>query len=122
MILADTSIWIDHLRRSDPLLASRLSRKQVIVHRFVIGELALGSLPKRDATLASLRRLPFAVQASDSEVQILIESAPLHGIGIGYVDAHLLASVRLTPGASLWTRDRRLHAAADRLGIAAPAR
>ncbi|WP_156678877.1 type II toxin-antitoxin system VapC family toxin [Sphingomonas profundi] len=117
MILADTSIWIDHLRAGDPLPAARLRRRQVIV----IGEIALGSLRRRRETLADLHALPRAVQAGEGEVQVLIEAAPLHGLGIGYVDAHLLASVRLTPGASLWTSDRRLHAAARWLGIAPPA-
>lgn len=124
MILADTSIWIDHLRRGDPRLALLLGRAGVVMHECVFGEIALGSLRHRDRTLTELRALPFAVQADNREVQALIERLPLHGLGIGlgigYVDAHLLASIRLTPGTLLWTRDRRLHAAADRLGIAAP--
>ena len=120
MILADTSIWIGHLRRGDPLLAERLGQGRIIIHDFVIGEVALGSLRQRDRTLADLRTLPRTVRADDHEVRFLIESAPLHGLGIGYIDAHLLAAVRLTPGATFWTRDRHLHAAADRLGLAAP--
>ena len=92
-----------------------LEQGRVMTHAFVIGELALGSLKQRQLVLAALRGLPQAILASNDEVAHFIERHSLHGIGIGYVDAHLLASVRLTPGASLWTRDRRLLAASDRL-------
>ena len=99
-----------------------LNRSGVLAHPFVIGELALGSLRQRDAVLAALRGLPSAVVADDAEVAGFIERHRLFGLGIGYIDAHLLASVKLTAGASLWTRDRRLGETAQRLGVAADVR
>lgn len=119
MILVDSSVWVDHLRSGDPVLTTLLNAGQVMGHPFVIGEIALGSLSQRGAILAAMHDLPIAMQASDSEVQAFIESQPLFGLGIGYIDAHLLASTRLTPGGSLWTRDKRLHSIASRLGLAA---
>ena len=120
MILADTSVWIDHLRSGDAALAHLLETGRVLAHPFVIGELALGGLrQQRDVILGALRDLPQAVVASDDEVQHLIEHQPLFGLGIGYVDVHLLAAVRLSAGASLWTRDKRLNAVATRQNIAA---
>jgi predicted nucleic acid-binding protein len=118
MILADSTVWIDHLRQGDSLLATRLNAGQMWTHPFIIGEIALGSLRRRDQVLTLLRNLPSAVQAGDDEVQVFIEQAPLYGFGIGYVDAHLLAAMRLTPGLRLWTQDRRLHEIALRLGMA----
>lgn len=119
MILVDTSIWVDHLRSSEPRLVSLLGDNTVLGHPHVAGELALGALKQRDAVLKSLLGLPQAVVARDPEVMALIESAGLHGVGIGYVDAHLLAACRLTPRARLWTRDKRLGAVAARLGLGA---
>jgi predicted nucleic acid-binding protein len=108
MILVDTSVWIDHLKSGDDGLAALLHRGRVLMHPFVLGELALGSLRQRGVVLSSLADLPSATAASDAEVLVFIETAGLSGTGIGYVDAHLLASLRLTNGASLWTRDKRL--------------
>jgi predicted nucleic acid-binding protein len=85
----------------------------------VIGELAIGSLPRRDFVLNSLRRLPRANVARDEEVLRFIDREALFGIGIGYVDAHLLTATRLTIGATFWTKDRRLLAAAEKLALAA---
>ncbi|AOR71060.1 ribonuclease [Burkholderia stabilis] len=119
MILVDTSVWIDHLRAGDATLATLLEAERVLIHPFVVGELALGSLRDREMVLDALRDLPAAAPATDDEVQRMIDIVPLHGLGIGYVDAHLLASVRLTSGSKLWTRDRRLLAAAERLQLAA---
>ncbi|WP_176047532.1 type II toxin-antitoxin system VapC family toxin [Burkholderia sp. BCC1644] len=119
MILVDTSVWIDHLRAGDATLTSLLEAERVLIHPFVVGELSLGSLRDRQTVLDALRDLPASTSATDDEVQRMIEIAPLHGLGIGYVDAHLLASVRLTSGSKLWTRDRRLLAAAERLQLAA---
>jgi hypothetical protein len=119
MILVDTSVWIDHLRRRDEVLTSLLEEGAVLAHPFVIGELALGSLPRRDFMLNSLRRLPRANVARDEEVMRFVDREALFGIGIGFVDAHLLAATRLTAGATFWTRDRRLQAAAERLSMAA---
>jgi predicted nucleic acid-binding protein len=112
-------VWIDHLKNSDDELADLLGTGRVLAHSFVTGELALGSLRQRRAVLESLRDLPQATVASDDEVMMLIEREQLYGLGIGYVDAHLLAAVRLTSGALLWTRDRRLRQAATQLGLSA---
>jgi len=117
MILVDTSVWIDHLRQSDLTLSALLERRKILVHPFVIGELALGNLRQRDAILDSLRGLPSTLIATDEEVQAYIDRYSLFGMGIGYVDAHLLAATSLTVGAQIWTRDRRLCAAADRVGL-----
>ena len=119
MILVDTSVWIDHLRARDAALGGLLDAGEVLGHPFVLGELALGSLRQRELVLTALGDLPQASVATDAEVLTFIERGRLYGFGIGYVDAQLLAAIRLTPGASLWTRDRRLHEAAVRLGTAA---
>jgi len=119
LILADSSIWIDHFRSQDEILASLLEQERVLAHPFVIGEIALGNLRQRSVVLKALHQLPEAVVARDAEVLTLIENSALSGLGIGYVDAHLLAAVRLTDEARLWTRDKRLAAAAARLDLAA---
>lgn len=119
MILVDSSVWIDHFRYDDPALSALLNKRQVLTHPFVIGEMALGSLRQRDVVLDALRGLPSAQVATDNEVQAFIDHHKLFGIGIGYVDAHLLAGTRLSVGAKLWTRDKRLRNAALRLGLEA---
>lgn len=113
MILVDTSIWIDHLRAGDSALARLLETGRVLTHPFVIGELALGHLHQRQPILDALHDLPQATVATDVEVLAFIDRQQLTGLGIGYVDVHLLASVQLTPGSRLWTRDKRLHGVAD---------
>lgn len=118
MILVDTSVWIDHLRVNDERLARLLSEGRVLAHPFVTGELALGNLHNRNAVLGALQDLPQAPVATDDEALRFIEQNALYGIGIGYIDAHLLAAVRLAPGTALWTRDKRLLAASTRLGLA----
>jgi predicted nucleic acid-binding protein len=117
LIIVDTSVWVDHLRSGDPGLASLLERAQVLMHPFVIGEIALGGLKRRAEVLGLLKLLPNAQQATEAEVMGLIEKERLWETGIGYVDAHLLAAARLTR-APLWTKDRRLTSAAGRLGSA----
>ena len=118
MILVDTSIWVDHFRQGDRQLADLLNASQVILHPFVTGELALGHL--HDASvLTLLDNMPQAAVASTTEIRHLIGALNLSGRGIGYVDTHLLASTRLTPGTALWTRDKRLAAVALREGLAA---
>ncbi len=116
MILVDTSVWVSHLRKSEPRLAVLLTDGLVLVHPFVIGEIACGNLRNRNTVLRNLQALPLALTAGQSEVLHLIERHRLWGRGIGWVDAHLLASARLT-GCRLWTLDRRLDAAARLLGL-----
>ncbi len=116
MILVDTSIWIDHLSAGHATLAQLLERGLVLAHPWVVGELALGHLCQRRDVLGLLTSLPQAVVATMDEVLTLIERHQLYGLGIGYVDAQLLAATLLTTDAALWTRDRRLAAAASRLG------
>ena len=117
MILVDTSVWIDHLRQGDAALAATLQAGAVGMHPFVVGELACGNLHARAEVLGLLQALPHVPKATESEVLYFIDNHRLMGRGIGYVDAHLLASSRLA-GASLWTRDKRLHAVATDLALA----
>jgi predicted nucleic acid-binding protein len=118
MILVDTSVWVDHLRTGSARLAGLLKRGAALGHPSVLGELALGSIGKRAEILRLLGNLPQATSATDSEVLALIERERLWGLGIGYVDAQLLAATRLSR-ATLWTLDRRLEAAASQLGMTA---
>lgn len=118
MILVDTSVWIDHFHVHVKALAAALERADVITHPFIIGELACGQLRKRGEVLELLAALPSAVIATENEVLKLIEEKALMGRGIGYIDVHLLASVMLTEGARLWTRDKRLEPVARSLGLA----
>ena len=120
MILVDTSVWVEHLRHGLPRLATHLQEGEVLIHPWVIGELACGNLRNRADVLELLQGLPAAVVASDSEVLLLIEREQLMGRGIGYVDAHLLASAKLSH-CQLWTQDRRLVALAQEGGLAMPA-
>lgn len=117
MILIDTSVWVDHLRADDAAVATLLKTGRVLAHPFVIGELALGHLRQRRTILSALQDLPRASVATDGEVLLFIERHALAGLGIGYVDIHLLAATRLTAGSALWTRDKRLSGAAGRLGL-----
>ena len=119
MILADTSIWIDHFRRSDLRLARFLDRGDVVMHPFVLGELALGYVPRIAEMIEDLRTLPRAIVADTDEVLKFIAHRKLSGSGIGYVDAHLLAAVALASETFLWTRDKRLYTAAQSLSLAA---
>jgi len=121
VILVDTSIWVQHFRAAHPRLQGLLGDGSVLCHPFIIGELALGHLPRRRTTLSDLNDLPRALAARDSEVLHFVESNALAASGIGYVDAHLLAATSITAGARLWTRDVRLLAVAGRLGLADPA-
>lgn len=116
MILVDTSVWVDHLRGGDAGLSALLEQGRVLTHPFVIGEIALGTLRQRDVVLDALGNLPRVQMATDREVLAFVAANEVHGLGIGYVDAHLLAAVRLTPGTTLWTRDKRLQGVAERLG------
>ena len=117
MILVDTSIWIDHLHRGDPVMQYLLDSQSVLMHPFVYGEISLGSLKDRQAYLLDLATLPTAQVVQDHEVHALIERQKLFGTGIGLIDAHLLASTLIGDEDLLWTRDRRLAVVAERLGI-----
>jgi predicted nucleic acid-binding protein len=117
MILADTSVWIDHFRASDPELAAQLGIGQIVVHPFIIAELALGSLPQRAKILGALDLLPSVRVARLDEVRQMIESRRLFSLGIGLTDAHLIAAVLITPSTLLWTRDKRLRSVAESLDV-----
>src|SRR5579871_5775105 len=117
MILADTSIWVYHLRRN-AVLAGLLDKSEILIHPFVIGELALGNMRQRTSILDTLVLLPSAIVASHEEVLEFIEGHRLSGSGIGYVDAHLLAATRLTTDTTLWSRDRKLRSVAHHLALA----
>jgi predicted nucleic acid-binding protein len=117
MILADTSVWVDHLRDGNNRLAALLDKAEVWTHPFVIGELACGNLSNRDELLMLLGNLPRLVVATDAEVLFYIEQHQLMGRGIGYIDTHLLAAVAIAAPVKLWTRDRRLVAVAGELGL-----
>lgn len=117
MILVDTSVWIDHLRRGNPRLAGLLRDGEVLAHAFVAGELACGTLANRAQILGLLADLPEAPPAAHDEVLHLVEHSRLWGRGLGWIDAHLLASALLAPCA-LWTLDAPLARAASALGLA----
>ena len=118
MILVDTSVWVEHLRHGLPRLATLLQEGEVLIHPWVIGELACGNLRNRSQVLELLQGLPAATVASDAEVLLLIERERLMGRGIGYIDVNLLASARLSH-CRLWTQDHRLAAVAEGQGLAA---
>jgi predicted nucleic acid-binding protein len=118
MVLADTSVWIDHFRRGDGRLAELLERGDVVMHPFIVGELLLGNVAKA-GIVDDLNILPKSIVASADEVLTFITDRKLPGSGIGYVDAHLLAAAALTPETSVWRRDKRLLAAAQSLSLAA---
>jgi predicted nucleic acid-binding protein len=116
MVLADTSVWVHHFRTGDERLARLLEQGEAAIHECVLGELACGNLRNREKTLAELGQLLRVRRAAADEVMLLIERHRLHGLGLGWVDAHLLASSRLDH-AALYTRDRALAKAAVELGV-----
>ena len=118
MILADSSVWINHLARNNDVMQRLLNHERILLHPHVTGEIALGNLRNREDLLFRLNIIPKIVVASNEEVQILIENKRLYGLGVGYVDCHLIASVLLTNRAKLWTTDKRLCAVAQMLGVA----
>ena len=117
MILVDTSVWIDHLRWPDARLGAALENGDVVMHPFVIGELACEHLRKRRELLSLWANLPSTLSATDQEALTFIEHHKLMGVGLGYVDVHLLASAALAGDARLWTKDRQLATVA-RLDLA----
>jgi predicted nucleic acid-binding protein len=118
VILVDTSVWIDHLRATDTHLAQLLDDGRVLSHPFITGEIALGNLRQRNVIIEALEALPGITVAEHGEVMHVIGTAGIAGTGIGYVDAHLIASVQLHASSILWTRDKRLLEVAARLGLA----
>ncbi|WP_297907031.1 type II toxin-antitoxin system VapC family toxin [uncultured Actinomyces sp.] len=118
-VLVDTNIWIDHLRKTEPVLVDLLERDQVCIHQSVITELALGNLKNRSIFLKVLERLMIVRNVDDQGVRHLVEERRLWGRGLSAVDAALLASVVVTPGVSLWTRDKCLRQAARDVGVLA---
>jgi predicted nucleic acid-binding protein len=119
MILVDTSIWIDHFHHSEAALSALLNEAEVCTHPMIVGELALGSLQDRRMILGLLSALPGTPMATPAEVLAFVEMHALSGVGLSLVDAHLLAALRLSSGDRLWTRDRRLRVAADKLSVSA---
>jgi len=119
MILADTSVWVDHFRKRNAALSRELQRNNISIHPFIVTELVLGNLPDRQNAMSSLDRLPMVKVAQVHEVRRLIETHSLFQRGIGFVDAHLIASTLITPHTVLWSRDRRLQDVAGTLGLTA---
>jgi predicted nucleic acid-binding protein len=116
VILVDTSIWIDHFRYGEAELRKIINDDRLLCHPIVIGELALGSLRERDAVIAFLAAQREATIATHAEVMTIIDRHSIFSMGIGYTDAHLLTSTLLDRRSSLWTRDKRLAAAAEKVG------
>jgi|ERR1035438_8596612 predicted nucleic acid-binding protein len=117
MILADTSIWVDHLRGRNPEMEKRLGMGQIVMHPFIVAEIALGSLHNRRELLDEMEALLEVRVAQLNEVRHMIEAHTLYSKGIGLTDAHLIASCLMTPGTQLWTRDGDLEKVAKTLGI-----
>jgi predicted nucleic acid-binding protein len=117
LILADTSVWIDHLRSGNKELSRLLDRGQIVIHPFIVAELALGSLKDRNKTLALLDLLPQVRVARMTELRLMIEARRLYSVGIGLTDAHLIASAFLDAPTQFWTGDKRLRRVAESLGI-----
>ena len=119
MVLVDTSVWIDHIRRPNGNLVDLLQRESVAIHPFVLGELACGNLLRRASVLSDLASLPTPKIADHSEVLELLDRHKFWGRGLGWIDLHLLASARLS-GHPLWTLDKRLATAAAELDLSDP--
>ena len=117
MILVDTSVWIDHLHKSEPKLADVLARDEVICHTLVIQELALGSIKDRRLLLDSLVQLRGCPLLTQAEILGLVDARQLWGRGLSAIDCHLLGSLLLLPGTRLWTRDKRLRTIAGELEV-----
>ncbi len=118
-VLIDTSVWVDHFRRRNDRLVELIVMDQALTHPLIVGELACGTPPApRLQTLADIALLQVATPASVPETMDFIEREKLYGLGCGWVDLTLLASTLITPGAILWTRDKRLAALAERFEVA----
>lgn len=119
MILADTTVWIDHFRSETAEMRRQLNKRSIVIHPYIVAELALGSLRDRARTLAWLDSLPRLRVAQTAEVRQMIEMRSLYSRGIGLTDAHLIASILIYTSTLLWTLDKRLSNVASELGIAA---
>ncbi|EAA6862000.1 type II toxin-antitoxin system VapC family toxin [Escherichia coli] len=118
MILVDTSVWVDHFRNTNDTLIRLLQSDFVLMHPMILAEIACGTPPApRQRTLSDLDLLPKSHQATITEVLTFIENEKLFGLGCGLVDITLLASTRITPGAKIWTLDKRLSRLAERLNV-----
>lgn len=117
MILADTSIWIEYLRGSNPQMAILLARGKIVMHPFVVAEIALGSLKNRQQKLAAMDSLRKVKVVQMREVRHMIEAHSLYSKGIGLTDAHIVASCLITPETQLWTRDAAMNAIAKAIGV-----
>lgn len=118
MVLIDTSVWIEHLRGKIDTVEDLLTADEVIIHPFVIGEIACGNFTNRGEVLSMLQELPALSVTDDSLVLYFIDQNRLAGLGIGYIDAHLLASAVLEPPTRVFTFDKRFSAAADAMELA----
>lgn len=116
MVLVDTSVWINHLKKGDAKLKTLLMEGFVLIHPFVIGEIACGFLKNRSEIISLLQKLPHGRIATESEFLFFIEKNSLMARGLGFVDIHLLASAKLT-ACTLWTYDKKLFASAQKLGL-----
>lgn len=116
MVLVDTSVWIEHLRKTSPRLVGLLNNGEVAIHPFVIGELACGNLANQQELLSLLHSLPAVERVEDDEILFFIEQHSLAGKVLGLIDVHLLASSMMSKH-PLWTKDKRLAAAAEKLGL-----
>jgi len=117
LILADTTIWIDHFRSENEEMRRHLHQGDIVIHPFIIAELALGSLRQRAKTLALLDSLPQVRMSQLAEVRLMIEARRLYSLGLGLIDAHLIASIFVNPPTLLWTRDKPLRKVGEALGI-----
>jgi predicted nucleic acid-binding protein len=117
LILADTSVWIDHFRAGNKEMQKALSQGEILIHPWIVAELALASLRDRRKTLEMLDVLPRVRVARTEELRLMIEARRLYSLGIGLTDAHLIASTFLTPPTLLWTKDHRLRKVAEALEL-----
>ena len=117
-IIVDTAVWIDHIRRPEAALTGLLESEMVLMHPLILGEIAMGRFKNRTSFLHELQKLNEPVVATDAEVLTFIERNRLFGLGLGYIDAHILLATRLTGDSLLWTRDKRLDAEAQAMSVA----
>ena len=117
MILADSAVWIDHLRKPLAALEALLADDLIAMHPFVVGEIAMGSIKHRVRTIGRMNELPMMRLATVTHVAMLVEAHELWDVGVQYIDAHLLAATLLNSGTWLWTTDKRLKKQAERLGV-----